>query len=79
MKYYKVIIHYKANNLVQDYTVMETFDYDLAYSKYSEILNMSNISIIESYLCGNLNIKILKKALSCYDIDGDSHEIYQSR
>ena len=32
MKYYKVIIHYKANNLVQDYTVMETFDYDLAYN-----------------------------------------------
>ena len=75
MKYYKVIIYYKANNLVQDYTVMETFDYNLAYSKYSEILNMSNISIIESYLYGNLNIKILEKTLSCYDIDRDSYEV----
>lgn len=79
MKYYKVIIHYKANNLVQDYTVMETFDYDLAYSKYNEILNMSNSSIVELYLYGNLNIKILEKTLSCYDIDGDSYEVHKGR
>ena len=73
MKYYKVIIRYKANNIVQDYAAIETFDFDLASSRYNEICNMSDASIIERYLDNNINIKILEKVIRC--IDGDSCEV----
>lgn len=68
MKYYKIIIRYKANNLVQDYAALETFDFDLAYDRYSEICNMSDASIIEEYLDNHINAEILEKAMRIYHV-----------
>lgn len=73
MKYYKTIIRYKANNLVQDYAAIETFDFDLAYDRYNAICDMSDASIIEAYLDNNTNIEIIEKVIKC--IDGDSCEV----